>query len=106
MYGIYVYFTNREDFANDDLKPLVLLMFYAMLWSCLLALLYTCSFLAYVGFFIFLCMYGIFDTKKKKEYETWIKEKEQEENLQIKFNQDFSAKFLDKINRTKSIDSA
>ena len=72
-------------------------MLYVLIWNCILALLYTCSFCAYLSFFGFLCMYGIFDKEKKKEYEAWIKNKDKYDSGSIKLDEDFTAKFIGRI---------
>jgi hypothetical protein len=78
IYGIKLYidigyFKINE---NPELDSFRGIMLYVLIWNCILALLYTCSFCAYLSFFGFLCMYGIFDKDKKMEYEAWIKNKD------------------------------
>jgi len=42
-------------------------------------------------------MYGIFDKEKKKEYEAWIKNKDEDDSGSIKLDEDFTAKFIGRI---------
>ena len=75
-------------------------MLYVLIWNCIFAFIYFCSFCAYMSFFGFLCMYGIFDTDKKQRYEEWITKKENQDSGHIQLDEDFTAKFMGRIKQT------
>ena len=78
IYGIKLY-VEIDFFKIDEKQNLDAfrgIMLYVLIWNCIFAFIYFCSFCAYMSFFGFLCMYGIFDTDKKQKYEEWITKKE------------------------------